>query len=179
MRGSALCFRGLQTAPETDEDQDSLEGNAKKKAKEISEYSGLPAIADDTGLFVFHLDGRPGVHTSRYAGPDADDEANVSKLLSELADAQDRSAVFRTVVAVVWPSGESIAVQGEVQGLITADRQGGSGFGYDPVFAPIEAFQGTTAVTFAQMTKPQKNAISHRGRAMAALRNTLEAQTAC
>lgn len=151
-------------APETDEDQPTLVGNARKKATEIAVACNAPALSDDTGLFVAALDGRPGVRTARYAGEDASYDDNVDKLLDELADASDRRAEFRTCVAIVWPDGSELIAEGGVDGLITTERQGTGGFGYDPVFAPIE---DDGQRTFAQMGPAEKGALSHRGRALA------------
>lgn len=152
---------------ETVEDGDTLEANALKKAREVATHAQALAVADDTGLFVDALDGRPGVYSARYAGPQGDDEANLAKLLGELADRSSsaRSARFRTVVAAVWPDGRELVVDGVVEGHITLVPQGSAGFGYDPVFVPAEG----DGRTFAQMTAGEKNAISHRGRAVAAL----------
>jgi len=153
---------------ETVEDGASLEVNAVKKAREVAEHTESLAVADDTGLFVSALGDRPGVHTARFAGPDADDDANVAKLLAELdgfADAVDRAARFRTVIAAVWPEGRQLLVEGLVRGHISSRPSGSSGFGYDPVFVPEEG----DGRTFAQMSGEEKNRISHRGRAVAAL----------
>jgi XTP/dITP diphosphohydrolase len=153
---------------ETIEDGATLEANALKKAREVSAFAGALAVADDTGLFVEALDGRPGVRSARYAGPDSDDEANVDKLLGELGasgDQADRGAAFRTVMAAVWPDGTELVVEGSVVGHITAERRGTAGFGYDPVFVPSEG----DGRTFAEMAAEEKNRISHRGRAVAAL----------
>lgn len=157
---------------ETVEDGETLEANAFKKAREVAEHSGAPALADDTGLFVDALDGRPGIYSARYAGPDAGYRDNVDKLLAELAPFEDpeaRSATFRTVIAVVWPDGRRLTLEGAVAGRIGSEPRGGNGFGYDPVFLPDEA----GGLTFAEMDAAAKNGISHRGRAVAALVETL------
>lgn len=151
--------------PETIEDLPTLEGNARKKATEVAMATGCPALSDDTGLFVNALDGRPGVRTARYAGENATYDENVDKLLHELDGAADRGAEFRTVVSVVWPDGQEISAAGSVSGLITDARRGDRGFGYDPVFAPIEA----DGRTFAEMSLDEKGELSHRARALAAL----------
>jgi XTP/dITP diphosphohydrolase len=149
--------------PDVDEDQDTLEGNALKKARELARATGLPALADDTGLEVDALNGAPGVYSSRYAGPGASYEDNVNKLLNELEGVPPsrRQARFRTVMAFVYDDTEQLA-EGECQGLITETKRGEQGFGYDPVFLVPEQDK-----TFAEMTLAEKNNISHRGRALA------------
>ncbi len=153
---------------ETDEDGDTLEANARKKAAEVVAHCGTLAVADDSGLFVVALGGRPGVHTARFAGPNATHDENIDRLLAELsarADPAERRAEFRTVIVAAWPDGGELIVDGRVPGTITAERRGDDGFGYDPVFAPDEA----DGLTFAQMSLEAKNRISHRARAIAAL----------
>lgn len=147
-------------APEVDEDAPTLEGNARKKALALHTHTGLPALADDTGLEVAALGGRPGVHSARYAGPAADDAANRAKLLAELSAAADRSARFRTVVA--FADGEAVhTFEGVCTGRIAEAPRGTGGFGYDPLFVP-----DGEAWTFAELPAAEKNAISHRGRAL-------------
>ncbi len=159
-------------APETIEDQDTLEGNSVKKATEIAEFSGCAALADDTGLFVAALDGRPGVFSARYAGEGASYQDNVDKLLVELTEVgeEDRVAEFRTVVALILPDGSGVTGEGSVSGVITTKPVGDYGFGYDPVFAPDEG-EGRT---FAQMSRDQKQEISHRARAFRSLEMALQ-----
>ena len=125
------------TVPDVAETSDTLEGNALLKAHAICGASGQPAIADDTGLFVEALGGEPGVHSARYAGPSAIDADNVRKLLSELSevDRADRGAQFRTVIAVAYPDGSALTVEGSLDGWIVDEPRGERGFGYDPVFA--------------------------------------------
>jgi XTP/dITP diphosphohydrolase len=149
------------------EDADTLEGNARLKARTICEATGLPAVADDTGLEVDALGGAPGVHSARYAGIDGDSAANVAKLLDALADVDDaeRTARFRTVAMVAWPDGSETVATGVVEGHIARVAHGAGGFGYDPVFVPVDA----DGRTFAEMADAEKNAISHRGRAFRAL----------
>lgn len=158
--------------PDTVEDEDTLEGNSIKKASEVAAHTGAWALADDTGLFVDALDGRPGVHTARYADPDATAEDNLTKLLSELADvaADDRTATFRTVVALIGPDGTGVTAEGSVDGYIAFERSGQRGFGYDPVFEPAEG----GGRTFSEMSAEEKNEISHRSRALAALDTALK-----
>jgi XTP/dITP diphosphohydrolase len=158
--------------PDVIEDADTLVGNARLKAAAIARDTGLPAVSDDTGLFVDALDGRPGVRTARFAGEAATYADNRVRLLHELAavPAHRRDASFRTVAMVVWPDGHELAVEGVCDGWIAASEQGVDGFGYDPVFVPSEG----DGRTFAQMNPDEKHALSHRGRAFRALAAALE-----
>jgi|FLYL01.1.fsa_nt_gi XTP/dITP diphosphohydrolase len=157
--------RGLTWAdvPETGA---TLEENALLKARAVSRETGLPALADDTGLEVVALGGRPGVYSARYAGEDATYADNVSKLLEEMAAAVDRRARFRTVVALVEPNGETWTAEGVLEGEITRGPRGDGGFGYDPVFE-------VEGRTLAELTPEEKNRISHRARALRALAERL------
>lgn len=134
--------------------------NALQKARFALERTGLPCIADDSGLEVEALGGAPGVDTAYYAGPQKDDKANVAKLLHALQGAEDRRARFRTVIALVEAGGEHL-FEGEVRGTITREERGTNGFGYDPVFLPE-----MSDLTFAELDAVRKNAISHRGHAV-------------
>lgn len=150
------------------EDEDSFLGNARLKAVALAEATGLPALADDSGLEVDALGGAPGVHSARYAGESATDGDNVVKLLAELAGAgsvEDRSARFRAVVVLRWPDGAEVVAEGTVEGTIASSPRGDGGFGYDPVFVPVEG----DGRTFAEMEPDEKHAISHRGRALRSL----------
>jgi XTP/dITP diphosphohydrolase len=153
--------------PETDEDGDTLEANALKKAREVAARCGGLAVADDSGLFVAALDGRPGVHTARFAGVGASHDDNIDRLLAELAGVVDphRGAEFRTVIVAAWPDGRHLVVEGRVAGRILGVRRGTGGFGYDPVFVPDEG----DGRTFAELPLEVKNRMSHRARAIAAL----------
>ena len=155
------------SVPDVAETSASLDGNALLKAHAICAAVGQPAIADDTGLFVDALGGEPGVHSARYAGPSAIDADNVRKLLSELSevDRADRGARFRTVIAVAYPDGSALTVEGSLGGWIVEQPRGERGFGYDPVFASAEL----GGRTLAEVTADEKNAVSHRARALAAL----------
>ena len=157
--------------PEVEETEDTLVGNALLKARAVVAHTGLAAIADDTGLEVEALGGEPGVHTARYAGPDARYEDNVTKLLRELDGATDRTARFRTAVAMVTPDGEELTVEGVLEGTISQERRGSGGFGYDPVFLVGDA-------TLAEIDIAAKHEISHRARALRALHEALEATSA-
>ena len=153
------------------EDADTLVGNARLKAVAIVDAVGLPAVADDTGLEVDALDGAPGVHTGRYAGPDCTYADNRTKLLGALAGIDDRRARFRTVAMVRWPDGREVAVEGVCEGSISLGERGSGGWGYDPVFVPAEG----DGRTFAEMTHADKHAMSSRGRAFRALLDALTA----
>jgi XTP/dITP diphosphohydrolase len=156
---------------EIEETADTLEGNALLKARAVAAATGQAALADDTGLFVDALGGRPGVFSARYAGADATYADNVRRLLRELEGVEParRRARFRTVVAVAYPSGESWWVEGVLEGEILTAPVGDGGFGYDPVFAPF----GLDGRSLAQLTLEEKNALSHRGRALAAFAEVL------
>lgn len=148
------CFEDI---PET---ADTLEGNALLKAEFVYNRFGKSCFADDTGLEVEALNGQPGVYSARYAGNNHDFEANIDKLLVELAGKTNRTARFRTVIALII-NNKALYFEGIVDGVITTERKGEKGFGYDPVFLP-EGFDKT----FAEMTLEEKNAISHRARAV-------------
>jgi XTP/dITP diphosphohydrolase len=156
--------------PDVEETGETLEDNARLKARALCDATGRPAVADDTGLEVEALGGAPGVYSARFAGEGATYADNVSKLLAELArvgaTAPDRRrARFRSVAFVAYPDGSELWVEGEVTGVITPDARGSGGFGYDPLFAP-DGFDGRT---FAEMSPGEKHAVSHRGRAFRAL----------
>ena len=153
--------RGLDW-PHVEETGETLEENALIKARAVVEATGLPSIADDTGLEVDALDGEPGVHTARFAGPDATYDDNVTRMLEVMEGVSGRVARFRTVVALVFPDGEEIVAEGSVDGVITETRRGSGGFGYDPVFE-------IGGRTLAEMTAGEKNKLSHRARAVRAL----------
>jgi XTP/dITP diphosphohydrolase len=155
--------------PDVVEDADTLEGNARLKAAAIAAAAGEASVADDTGLEVMALGGRPGVHTGRYAGDHATYAENRAKLLADLAGVEDRRARFRTVAIVVWPGGRELAAEGICDGSIATAERGSRGFGYDPVFEP----DGGGGRTFAEMSDEEKHALSHRGRAFRALVDAL------
>ncbi len=148
---------------EIEEDGDTLEDNARIKARVIADATQQPALADDTGLEVDALDGAPGVHSARYAGENVTFEQNVNKLLHALegVPADKRTARFRTVALLRYPDRHEVIGVGSVEGFITDAPRSGGGFGYDPVFVPAEG----DGRTLSQMTLEEKNEISHRGRA--------------
>ena len=159
---------------EIDEDRPTIVGNAQKKALELAQRCHELTAADDTGLEVDALDGRPGVLSSRYSGPGATYESNNRKLLGELSGLppEKRGAIFRCVIAIADPDGLIAAVEGATRGQILAEPRGDSGFGYDPVFLP-DGFE----LTYAEMEPDLKNRISHRGKAVRALQAFLEQAT--
>lgn len=170
--GSTFRVKGLaeigchEDIPET---ADTLEGNALQKVRYVHEHYGVDCFADDTGLEVSALNGAPGVFTARFGamngyGESHDANANIRCLLDKLQDATDRSARFRTVVALIQDGREHL-FEGTVEGRILSQEAGEGGFGYDPVFAPKEG----NGLAFAQMAAEEKNAISHRGRAITKL----------
>jgi XTP/dITP diphosphohydrolase len=166
---SRLMPRRVEFLPRPDgigdveESAPTLQGNAIIKAVEVANFAGAWAIADDTGLEVDALGGAPGVVSARYAGEPADDAANRRKLLAELDGVADRSARFRTVVALVSWQGDMHYVTGECDGTIADSERGANGFGYDCLFIPADG----DGRTFAEMTPEEKDTISHRARAMA------------
>jgi XTP/dITP diphosphohydrolase len=151
--------------PDVEETGKTLEANARIKASALALALGVLAIADDTGLEVDALGGEPGVYSARYAGDGATYAQNVEKLLGALGDGTERAARFATVALARWPEGREVAARGVIEGQIVYGPRGGNGFGYDPVFVPIEG----DGRTFAEMTPAEKHALSHRGRAFRAL----------
>ncbi len=148
--------------PEIPETGITLEENALIKARFVFDTLHQPTLADDTGLEVTALGGAPGVYTARYAGENASYEDNCTKLLHELHDKKDRRASFSTVICFIDQQGKERFFKGSVDGIITESFRGTSGFGYDPVFEPLEG----GGKTFAEMTSDEKNKLSHRARAM-------------
>ena len=145
---------------ELPETKETLEGNAEQKARYVFEKYGYNCFADDTGLEIHTLDGKPGVYSARYAGDLKDPKKNMKKVLEEMKNSSDRSARFRTVIALII-NGETIFFEGSVEGQILRELHGDKGFGYDPIFLPDNHTQ-----SFAQMDLQEKNAISHRGKAV-------------
>ncbi len=154
--------------PEVDETGETFEENAYLKAASACAATGLPAVADDSGLCVDALGGAPGVYSARYAGENATDGQRIEKLLQELKDvpAAGRTARFVSAVCCVWPNGERLTVRGVCEGSVAFAPAGEGGFGYDPVFL-------VKGKSFAQLTPAQKDAVSHRGQALAALQQAL------
>jgi XTP/dITP diphosphohydrolase len=158
--------------PEVAETGQNLLDNARLKARALHEATGLASLADDTGLEVEALDGAPGVHSARFAGDNATDADNVSKLLSALeprgANQPSRRARFRTVIVLLTSDGAEVVAEGLTDGTIADEPRGHGGFGYDPVFVPDDG-DGRTYAELAEADPGSKNAISHRGRALRAL----------
>lgn len=162
---------GVPAVAETGE---TLEENARLKARALATATGLPAIADDTGLSVEALGGAPGVYSARYAGEGASYADNVAKLLEEMSGKGGpgaRRALFSTVAIAVWPDGAEVVAEGFVNGWIAEQPRGSAGFGYDPVFVP----EGGGGRSFAEMTPAEKHAMSHRGMAFVRLAERLRA----
>lgn len=158
------------------EDAATFVGNARLKSQAICAASGLAALADDSGLEVDALDGEPGVESAYYGGGDHDQPANRARLLRELAalDSPDRSARFRTVMVLTWPNGLELVVEGSCEGTIADAERGTNGFGYDSLFVPADG----DGRTFGEMSDEEKNAMSHRSRACAALLDVLDVSDA-
>lgn len=158
-----LSIKDFPKAPEVLEDGETYQDNAKKKAVHIAKYSGIRALADDSGLEVDALGGAPGVHSARYAGADASDAERIAKLLAATRDVPDeeRTARFKCAVAVAEPNGRADVVMGVCDGKIIREPRGTQGFGYDPVFVPHGYDQ-----TFAELGEKVKNHISHRAKAL-------------
>ena len=155
-----LSASDIQGMPDVIEDRDTIAGNAIKKAEECAVFSGMLTLADDTGLFVEALDGKPGVYASRFAGENCSYKDNRDKMLFEMTGKTNRKAQFRTVVAFASPQGLIETAQGKIDGTITENEIGSGGFGYDAIFRVDE-----TGKTFGEMSEKEKNKISHRGRA--------------
>jgi XTP/dITP diphosphohydrolase len=148
--------------PNVDETEATIEGNALLKARAVASATGLPSLADDTGLEVAALGGEPGVHTARFAGPEASYQDNVDRMLVLLDGVVDRRATFRSVVALVWPDGTEMTAEGRLEGRIAAEPRGSFGFGYDPIFE-------VDGVTLAELDPEAKDGLSHRAMALRAL----------
>ncbi len=160
---SLLGLEGFPDAPDVVEDGDSFAENAIKKAEAIAQFTGLPCLADDSGLVVDALQGRPGVHSARFSGADADDQSNNRKLLDEMASVpgNQRQASFCCVMAMCLPGQSPRLFEGRVDGLILEQGQGAGGFGYDPLF-----WLPDYSCTMAELPVDTKNQISHRGQAL-------------
>ncbi|MBF0508863.1 MAG: XTP/dITP diphosphatase [Deltaproteobacteria bacterium] len=167
-----IDFRDLNdfgVLPDVVEDGLTFEENAYKKSSFYARILGFPALADDSGLVVEALNGAPGVLSARYAGMDATDEKNIQKLLAAMDGQANRAAAFVCVLSLAMPGGAALTYEAECGGLITTQPVGQNGFGYDPVFyyPPLEK-------TFAQLTMPEKNSVSHRGKAFNEFRSELD-----
>lgn len=159
----------LGPIPQLEEDGETFDENAYKKASFASRILGFPALADDSGLIVETLDGAPGVHSARYAGEHATDEQRCMKLLQEMEGKTNRRAVFECVISIAVPTGKALTYEARCEGLITDKLIGSNGFGYDPVF-----YHPPLGKTFAELTTNEKNRISHRGKAFKELQEEFD-----
>ncbi len=171
--GSQYHIKNLREigCPEIPETADTLQGNALQKAQYVFDHYNVNCFADDTGLEVEALDGRPGVYSARYAGEGCSYQDNVMKMLDEMRGVTNRKACFKTVVALIL-DGKKYFFEGRVDGEIMTEQHGTDGFGYDPIFKPLGFRQ-----TYAEMSALSKNTISHRARAMQQLKMFLEEYT--
>jgi XTP/dITP diphosphohydrolase len=165
---SLLSLQDIGMSEDIPENEMTLEGNALYKARHIYNTTMKDVFADDTGLEVEELNGRPGVHSARFAGENKDPDANIIKLLALLGNKVNRNARFRTVIALIY-KGEEYIFEGIINGTILREKRGSRGFGYDPVFVP----EGKN-LTFAEMALSEKNMISHRARAFEKLNSFLD-----
>jgi len=155
--------------PQLEEDGDTFDENAYKKASFAARILGLPALADDSGLMVEALDHAPGVHSARYGGGNATDEQRCLKLLAEMEGKTNRRAVFECVISLAVPTGPALTYEARCEGLIAEQPAGSNGFGYDPVF-----YYPPYKRTFAQLTRTEKSLVSHRGKALSELKDEFD-----
>jgi XTP/dITP diphosphohydrolase len=155
--------------PEVEEDGDTFDANAYKKASFTARVLGVPAIADDSGISVDALNGAPGVHSARYGGENASDEDRRNKLLAEMDGRTDRQASFECVISLAVPSGPALTYEGRCEGVLAEVPAGANGFGYDPIFyyPPLQR-------TFAELTREEKSRVSHRGKALRELQSEFD-----
>lgn len=165
-----IVAAGTLGLPEPDETESTFVGNALLKARHAADLSGLVALADDSGLSVAALDGSPGIYSARWAGPGKDFAQAMRKVEERIEEtaSDDRSAWFTSALAVAWPNGPAVVVEGRVDGILTFPPRGDRGFGYDPIFVP-EGHE----TTFGEMEPAAKDAMSHRARAFAKLKAAL------
>jgi XTP/dITP diphosphohydrolase len=164
LKGFPVLIKNLDdfgSIPEIKEDGDTFDENAYLKSSFAARVLGCPALADDSGLVVEALGGKPGVHSARYGGEKATDEDRCCKLLAELGENTSRKAAFECVISIAVPTGAALTYEGRCEGLITTKPEGTNGFGYDPVFYSLEYQK-----TFAQLTIEEKSRVSHRGKAL-------------
>ena len=155
--------------PPVEEDGETFDDNAYKKASFVSRVLGLPALADDSGLVVDALGGAPGVYSARYAGENATDEQRYTKLLEEMKGQTNRKAAFECVISIAVPPGPALTYEARCEGLIAEEPAGTGGFGYDPVF-----YYPPLKKTFGQLTREEKSRVSHRGKALQELREEFD-----
>ncbi len=166
---NVLSLADIGSLPEVIEDGLTFHDNALKKAREIAQYTGKLTLADDSGLLIDALDGRPGVISARYSGKGATDQTNIDKVLEELGDNPNRNARFVCVLALVNPNGDELTVEGFCEGEILGELRGEGGFGYDPIF-----YLPDRGKTMAEIDPEIKNQISHRANALRKLKQELE-----
>lgn len=164
-----LCLDDFGPTPPVEEDGQTFEENAYKKAAFVSRILGLPALADDSGLVVDALGGAPGVFSARYGGEDLTDLERCDRLLSELNGKENRKAAFQCVLSLAVPTGQALTYEARCEGQITEQCQGTGGFGYDPIF-----YYPPLGKTFAQITREEKSLVSHRGKALNELRSEFD-----
>jgi len=165
-----LSLKDIGCFDDIEETEDTLEGNAMLKAKYVKQKYGFDCFADDTGLEIRALNNAPGVYSARYAGEEKDSKANMRKVLFELQNKTDRSARFRTVIALIMGK-EEYLLEGAVEGSIINEERGNTGFGYDPIFVPESSSE-----TFAELGAEAKNTISHRAEAIKKLKQLIDAK---
>lgn len=174
-----VSLKDVEAYPEPVEDGLSFEDNALLKAREGAKRTGLATISDDSGLAVAAMNGCPGIFSARWAGGHGDDEANNQLLLAQMADVRDeaRQAAFVSVCALVSPDGQAVVSEGRWEGYLLREARGENGFGYDPLFLPAEEYRGSLdeGRSSAQLSAEEKNALSHRGRALAGLVDAIRA----
>jgi len=172
LTGFPITIKNLEDfgpIPAVEEDGDTFDDNAYKKASFVSKVLGLPALADDSGLVVEALGGAPGVYSARYAGQNATDDQRCTKLLNEMKGKTNRKAAFECVISIAVPPGPALTYEARCEGLIAEEPAGENGFGYDPIFyyPPLQK-------TFAQLTREEKGRVSHRGKALQELREEID-----
>ncbi|MBN2751279.1 MAG: RdgB/HAM1 family non-canonical purine NTP pyrophosphatase [Rhodospirillaceae bacterium] len=159
-RGVEVISAGALNLPEPEETGETFAENAKLKAVAAAQVSGLPSLADDSGLCVVGLENAPGIYSARWAGPNKDFRHAMERIRVALGDSVDREAFFVCALALAWPDGHCEILEGRVDGFLTFPPRGDKGFGYDPIFVPVG-----DARTFAEMDPAEKHAMSHRARA--------------
>ncbi len=172
LKGFPINIKNLDNfgpIPQVEEDGNTFDENAYKKASFTAKILGLPALADDSGLLVEALGGAPGVHSARYAGENATDEQRRAKLLQEMEGKTDRRAAFECVISIAVPTGAALTYEARCEGLITTEPVGSNGFGYDPIF-----YYPPLKKTFAELTMQEKSRVSHRGKALRELRDEFD-----
>jgi XTP/dITP diphosphohydrolase len=172
LKGFPINIKNLDNfgpIPQVEEDGNTFDENAYKKASFTAKILGLPALADDSGLLVEALGGAPGIHSARYAGENATDEQRRAKLLHEMEEKTDRRAAFECVISIAVPTGAALTYEARCEGLITTEPAGSNGFGYDPIF-----YYPPLKKTFAELTMQEKSHVSHRGKALRELRDEFD-----